>query len=376
MREAAKKKIVFVSDAIWPYNKGGKEKRLYDISTRLAKEFDVHIYTMKWWKGENTIIEDGVNLHTICKKIPLYSGKRRSIRQGLFFGLATLKLLTEKWDRIEVDHMPFFPLYFVKLACLIKGKKMMATWHEVWGKEYWKNYLGKMGTLAYLVEKYAVNLPDKIISISEHTTEKLKTELNCMREITTIPNGIDTEKINLVKPSKRTCDAVYVGRLLSHKNVDVLINATAEVKKENKKIKIIIIGDGPEKKNLEKQVSRLKLNNNVTFLGNASTDNEVYGIIKSANFLVLPSSREGFGVVVIEAFACGVPVVTVDEEDNAAKELVKENFNGAICKLEKQELAKTIKIMMTKDLKQNCLKSAEKYNWRTIMETLRKEYER
>jgi glycosyltransferase involved in cell wall biosynthesis len=375
MKQSEKKRLAFVSDAVWPYNKGGKEKRLCDISTRLAKDFDVHIYTMKWWKGENTITVDGVNLHAICKKIPLYSGKRRSIRQGIFFGLATLKLIIEKWDKIDVDHMPFFPLYFVKLVCLIKGKNMMATWHEVWGKEYWKKYLGRMGTLAYLVEKYAVNLPDKIISISDHTTEKLKIQLNCARDITTIPIGVDIKKIVEIKPNKNTSDLIYAGRLLSHKNIDVLISATAEIKKENKKIKVTIIGDGPEKKNLEKQVSRLKLNNNVIFLGNVATDNEVYGFIKSAKLLVIPSSREGFGVVAIEAFACGVPVITVDEENNAAKELVKENFNGAICKLQKDELVKTIKKMMTKNLRDNCLKSAEKYSWNTIIEALRKEYE-
>ncbi len=377
MKLSTESKIVFVSDSIWPYNKGGKEKRLFDISTRLAQNgYDVHIFTMKWWQGEDTIVENGVILHAICKKYPLYSGKRRSIPQGIFFGLATLKLWREEWDIIDVDHMPFFPLYFAKLVCLIKGKKMIATWHEVWGKEYWKKYLGKMGTIAYLIERYSINLPDKIISISDHTTKKLKTELNCKREIITIPIGVDIEKINSIKPSKKTSDLIYAGRLLSHKNIDVFLQAIAEIKKENKKIKAIIIGEGPDKKNLERLTTRLKLNNNVAFLGSIPTDSEVYSLIKSSKVFILPSSREGFGMVAIEAFACGVPVITVNEKDNATKEIVISDYNGKICDLDKEDLAKSINELLLKNLKANCLKSAESYNWETIIEALRTEYER
>src|SRR5437667_5889404 len=92
-----KLKIALVSDAIYPYNKGGKEKRIYEISTRLAKAgHEVHIYCMKWWKGKsNQRIENGVYLHAISPLYPLYSGQRRSIRQALLFSLACFKLIKE-----------------------------------------------------------------------------------------------------------------------------------------------------------------------------------------------------------------------------------------------------------------------------------------
>ncbi len=130
-------RIAFVSDAIYPYNKGGKEKRLYDISTRLAKlGHDVHIYCMKWWDTkENDRVEHGVHLHAISPLLDLYTGKRRSIRQGLLFGISCLKLIKENWDIIDVDHMPFFPVIFTKVVCVLKRKKMIASWHEVWGKK-------------------------------------------------------------------------------------------------------------------------------------------------------------------------------------------------------------------------------------------------
>src|SRR5680860_553087 len=103
-------KIAFVSDAIYPYNEGGKEKRLFEVTTRLAKRgYDINLYCMKWWKGSRDKIENGVHLHAICKYYSLYSGERRSIVQALMFGTACLKLIKEDFDIIDVDHMPHFP---------------------------------------------------------------------------------------------------------------------------------------------------------------------------------------------------------------------------------------------------------------------------
>lgn len=128
-------RIALVTDAIFPYNKGGKETRTYQLSTRLAKKgHDVHIYTMNWWKGKSTKKENGVTLHALTKLLPLYSGKRRSIKEAVFFSIGTFKLLNTDFDVIEVDHMPHLTLFPIKLVCLLKRKKLIATWNEVWGK--------------------------------------------------------------------------------------------------------------------------------------------------------------------------------------------------------------------------------------------------
>src|SRR5690242_17399471 len=86
------KKIAIVSDAVYPFNKGGKEKRMYDVSTRLAaRGHDVTIYCMKWWEGEDEIIRDGVRLSAISPHYPLYAGGRRSIKEAIFFSLHCFK---------------------------------------------------------------------------------------------------------------------------------------------------------------------------------------------------------------------------------------------------------------------------------------------
>jgi len=375
MKSRKKIKIAFVTDAVWPYNKGGKEKRLFDVSTRLAeKGFDVHIYTMKWWSGENIKKENGITLHAISNLYPLYFKNRRSYKQGIFFGLACLKLIKEKWDVIDVDHMPFFPLFSIKLVCLLKRKKMIATWHEVCGRELWNEYLGILGNIAYIVEKISVLLPNKIISVSEHTTNKLKKEFLSKKEIITIPDGMDFDHIQKIKASNTKSDVIFAGRLLSHKNVDVLIKSIAILKENKPDIKCLIIGDGPEKKQLEKIATTLNLNKNILFLGFLEDHDEVYSLIKSSKVFVLPSTREGFGIVVIEANACGVPVITTNHKDNASKDLIEEGNNGYICRLNENNISRKISNLLQKDsnnqTKQNCINSVKKYDWKNIVKKI------
>jgi glycosyltransferase involved in cell wall biosynthesis len=353
MRKATTKRpvrIAFVSDAIYPYNKGGKETRLYNITTRLAKlGVDVHVYTMQWWDGETEKEEDGVHLHAICPKLPLYAGDRRSITQGIAFGLACFRLLFAPFDVVDVDHMPFFPLYSMRIVCWLKGKKMYATWHEVWGATYWHEYLpGIKGTIAAAIERGSFLLPDMIVSVSEMTTKRLQ-EQGYKGKIITLPNGIDTEAISQAVPAQMKSDIIFAGRLLKHKNVDVLIQAVDLIRKTKPDVRCLITGEGPELEDLKLLVKKLDLEKNITFLPFQNPIEKLYGLMKSSKVFVLPSTREGFGLAVLEANACGIPVITVDHPDNAAKDLIKNDENGIVCDLSAGSMAAAIqKIIVAK----------------------------
>lgn len=371
-----KLKIAFVSDAIYPYNKGGKEKRIYELSTRLAKTgYDVNIYCMKWWKEQsNHRLENGVHLHAISKYYPLYSGKRRSITQALLFACACLKLIKEDFDIIEVDHMPHFVLFSTKIVTLIKGKKLYATWNEVWGRDYWKKYLGKLGTIAYIIEWVSARMPDKIISVSKHTKDKLEQDLKVKKDILVIPNGINLKEIQKVQPAKEKSDIIFAGRLLSHKNIDVLIKSVAILKKEFPKIKTLIIGEGPEKKQLENLVKKLNLETNINFLGFFQNHHDLYSYIKASKLFIFPSTREGFGIVALEANTCGVPVITVDHKDNATKDLISNGINGSIVKLSASEISNKASDYLHKKNKPNYKKFINQYDWETISKNLESFY--
>lgn len=367
------KKIAFVSDAIMPYNKGGKEKRLYEISKRLVNDAcEVHIYTMKWWNGPRTIKKEGVYYHAISRLHPLYKNNRRSKTQAILFGLAVFKLMFEKFDVLDVDSIPFFPLFSARVVAWCKGKKLYVTWHEVWGQKYWMEYLnGVTGFFGFVIEKIALTTPDIIISNSNHTTKRLRSA-GFKGKIETISLGVDFKNVYAAKPSENNSDIIFIGRLLSHKNVDILIKAVAIVKNSIPHIKCKIIGNGPERLKLVQVVNKLKLQENIEMIKNIEKHSSLYGLMKASKMLVLPSAREGFGLVVVEANACGLPVVTINHPQNAARDLICEGVNGFIAELSEKNIAKKIlKIIQIREA-MNPKKGIEKYDWCVIMGNIKK----
>jgi len=369
-------KIALVYDVIYPYIKGGGEKRFYEIGRKLAKKgHQVHLYGMKFWEGANVIKQNKMYLHGICKAKKLYTKEgKRSILQAIYFGFHSMKLIKEDFDVIDCCGFPYFSLFACKLTSIVKKKPLYATWYEVWGKNYWYEYIGWKGYLGYIIEKLAVLMPDKIISISKHTTHKLKNELNSKKPIYTVLNGIEYDLIRKIKPAKEKSDVIFVGRLMSHKNVDILIRSVKLIKEKNPEIKSLIIGDGPEKKRLEVLAQKLNLEKNIKFLGFLENHDDFYALIKSSKVFVLPSKREGFGIVVIEANACGIPVITINHKDNAARDLIEEGKNGFVCQLNEEEIAKRITRILIKysglKMKKACIDLAEKYDWDKIVDEI------
>jgi glycosyltransferase involved in cell wall biosynthesis len=325
-------RIAFVSDAVMPWHNGGKERRLYEISKRLSSEKrEVHIYTMKWWdEPQSVIVRDGIYFHALTQLMPLYRNGRRSIHQALVFGLATCKLLFARFDILDVDHIPFFPLFSARLVTWLRGKKLFATWHEVWGKAYWFEYLrGYLGIFGFMVESISLGLPDVFISNSEHTTRLLRAA-GVTAMIETIPLGVDFESVYSAPISVELSDVIFVGRLLSHKNASMLVHALSLVKNTFPAISALIVGDGPERSRVERMIDELDLRGNIRLIERVENTLDLYGLMKASRMLVLPSVREGFGLVTIEANAAGIPVITTDHVNNAAKDFIRHGENGYV----------------------------------------------
>jgi len=362
------RRIVFVSDAIYPYMKGGKEKRLHEITRHLAAMgHDVHIYTMHWWDAPSpTRTEDRVQLHALCKFHTMYHGNRRTITEGVLFGLACFKLLRVPFDVLDVDHMPFFPLFSAWAVCMLRGRKLHATWHEALTRQEWIGYMGQGGIIASLIERLSIKLPHRITAASAHTKELLATAHGRAQGVEVVPSGIDTSLLETVQSVKIRLDVLYVGRLVKDKNIDKLIKAIGIIAKTRPDVHCLIIGKGVERPRLLAEVAQLHLQKNVTFLRPLPEAAEVYSYMKAAKVFCSPSVREGFGIASLEALGCGTPAITIDSPSNAARHLIRDGQNGSIVPLTPHALAQAILHWMTVTPKPNVAAQVAGSDWRQL----------
>ncbi len=149
----------------------------------------------------------------------------------------------------------------------------------------------------------------------------LKFDPNSVIEV--IPNGVDPKKYTLNRKNWNENILLFTGRLVHQKGIDILLNALAEIK--NKEFKLIIVGDGPEKQNLEEQTRTLKIDKRIQFTGwvNRSKLNDYYN---EASIFVFPSRQEGMPNSILEAMSCGLPVIAT--KIAGSEELITEGKGG------------------------------------------------
>jgi glycosyltransferase involved in cell wall biosynthesis len=358
-------RIALVYDAVYPYVLGGAERRFKEIGVALTKTgYDVHLYGMKYWDGPDVIREDGLTLHGLCRARPLYTAAgRRTLTQPLIFGLSCLRLLRADFDVIDCCGFPYFSLFSCKLAAATHRVPLIATWHEVWGPRYWRSYLGRLGAVGAAVERLASRLPGRIIAVSRDTAERLRDELAVTVPISLIPNGVDCSAIDAVEPAPGGHDVIYVGRLVDFKNVDLVVRTVAALNSAGRRLTAVIVGAGPEEENLRDLARSLGIADQVEFTGRVEQDREVYGLMKSARVLVSPSGREGFGITVLEAAACGIPAVTTNQRENAARLLVTPG-TGLVVDPTEDALGQAVLRLLDDPLSPaDCRSHAKDYDW-------------
>jgi len=339
MTGARRQRVALVTDAIAPWHRGGKEQLYDQLAHRLSRQADVHVYTMKWWQGPAPS-RNGLQYHALCPRLPLYRADRRSRLQAVIFALGCVRLLGVRVDVIEADHMPYLPLFVLKLVAAVRRTPLVVNWHEVWDSEQWQTYLGASGRLAWTLELRAARLPDRILATSEQTAERLRA-LGVTAPIHLAPGGIDLTALASIDPAPHGADIVSVGRLLSHKRHDLLLDALARLP-ESLRPTCAIVGDGPQRAVLERKALRLGLGDRVLFLGAVESDGRLLGLMKAARVCVFASEREGFGIAALEAIACGVPVITTSAPHNHARHLVERASLGVVCEPTTDALAGAI----------------------------------
>ncbi len=245
--------------------------------------------------------------------------------------LYSYKIIKEiKKIKPDIINIPSHILSFFLI--FIKYQKFYTTHTHIW-----PDRKGLIPRLEKVILKKFIKSNGNIIPLNSKIMESLKNANIKTERI--IPNGID---ISRYKNKKAENYILYSGRLLPHKKVDYLIKAFSKIKNTSNS-KLIVVGSGPEKQKLQEIAHDLK-NISVKF-NDFLPFSEYLNYLSKCSFFVLPSIDEMFGVVIIEAMACGKPVIA----SNIAgpQDIINHGKNGFLFEKENvRDLQKYLKLLL------------------------------
>jgi glycosyltransferase involved in cell wall biosynthesis len=338
-------RICLVYDCLFPYTVGGAERWYRNLAERLAEAgHEITYVTLRQWPKADPPTIPGVNVVAVGRRLELYtSSGRRNIGPPLRFGRGVLGHLRRHGDAYDVVHTASFP-YFSVLAAQRAGKRhdyqLFVDWHEVWSRDYWHEYLGPAGRIGWEVQHRCAGVPHTAFCFSQLHADRLR-QIGFRGELQ-ILRGEYTGALEPAEPQPAEPFIVFAGRHIPEKQVPALVRALPLVRERLGAFGARIYGDGPQRPEILRLIAELGLNGSVQAPGFVPEDVVDEGL-RHGLCLVLPSRREGYGLVVVEAAARGTPSVVVRAPDNAATELIDEGRNGFIAaSAEPEELAEAI----------------------------------
>ncbi|HEY5286844.1 MAG TPA: glycosyltransferase [Solirubrobacteraceae bacterium] len=366
-------RICLIYDCLFPYTVGGAERWYRNLAERLVADgHEVTYLTLRQWpRGERLDIDQRIRVIVAGPRMALYTGPRRRILPPLVFGVGVLWHLLRHGRSYDVVHtcaFPYFSLLAAALARPVGRYGLVADWFEVWSRQYWRGYLGGLGgRIGELVQWLCARVPQRAFCFSQLHAKRLR-ELGLRGQVTVLrglyAGGRKTQsppRAGGASPSEedpthprapsnpgKTPPAsdqpetptpprargaspfvLFAGRLIPEKRVTVGVAAVALAAQRIEGLRGVFYGDGPERDELHAAIAEHNAGAFISAPGFGESE-QVEADMGSALCVLLPSEREGYGMVVVEASAHGTPAVVVAEPDNAAVELVQEGINGVI----------------------------------------------
>ncbi|UCG68120.1 MAG: glycosyltransferase family 4 protein, partial [Thermoplasmata archaeon] len=301
-------KIGMVTRTIFPFDRGGIQRHVAEISKTLSKEgIEVHIFIVGKALGmkralypktpqKETLLEDGIHLHPVTV-IPF---PRLTLGEYLTYALNAARHVNKfDLDLIHGQSMYSFGCALKKkfpLVVTIQGPQIVE--YKILSDPHTTMNHKITDAASVMMETYSSRKADRVIVDSEESkrivVEKYGVDESKIRVI--VKEGVNFEEFN---PSPCEGNIVlFVGRLHERKGLDLLLPIFKEVVKEEKAL-LRIVGSGEMEKSLKQQADRLSLQEHVEFLGYLP-DPEMREQYSEASVFVLPSRYEGFGIVLLE----------------------------------------------------------------------------
>src|SRR6266566_1622979 len=240
---------------------------------------------------------------------------------------------------------------------------------------------GEYRTKVRDIERLLVEQSDGIICCSNYMLDHIQHVLGAVKtKIRVIPNGVEASRFNNGRQpqlipagiSKDRKTILYVGRIVREKGIFTLLDAFEKLRKQGKDVSLVLVGEGPLKEDLAKEVLRRKLNDRVKLAGFVD-EKKLVSLYNSSDAFVLPSHYEPFGMVALEAMASRIPVVVSDV--GGLSEIVEDGITGVkVPAYNPSALAEGILRVLegrelSAQLKENAYRMVqERYRWDIIAE--------
>ncbi len=380
-------KVLFVATAYKRYDGDVITPWLTELILRLRdKKIDVEVFTSSY-KGLCDQILDGVKIHrfryflknletlthdeTVADRL---SHSPFSLLLIFFYMIAgswaIVQLVRrEKYDIVHI-HWPFPHIIFGAFARIAGKTRLFSTFYGREIRWFTKKFKWLAKCLSILLNKSNI-----ITAISTHTRTELGKYIKSEIEVIPFSAVVPERKVSISDDKI----ILFVGRIVERKGIKYLIKAFNEVKDEIPH-NLVIVGDGPERPDLEKLADRLDLHSRIRFTGWISTDEKLQHYEK-CSFFVLPAvydkqgDIEGLGVVMIEAMSCHKPVIASNA--GGITDIVQDRINGLLVPPgNTSALARAIRTLasdtkLSKKMGERAKKSIdERFNWDKIVNKL------
>ncbi len=321
-----------------------------------------HLPYLKYFKDEGYEVHVATNTDKkikYCDKKHSVSFERSPINTKNIKAIKQLRKIIneEKYDLIHT-HTPMASVT-TRIASIKARKEGTRVIYTAHGFHFFKNSSKLNWLLYYPIEKHLSKYTDELVTINKEdyhlAKRKFKTNVHYVPGVGIEEYRYNTklttkEKNKLMKElniTKKDYIFIQIGELNNNKNQIMSIKAIKEIIKENNKVKLLIVGSGTNEQLLKEEVKRLKLTNNINFLGYRL---DVPELLNISNSLISTSYREGLPVNIIEAIANKIPVITTPAR--GSKDLVINNRNGYVIEQDNiKQLVNKMKLVMNKQLK-------------------------
>jgi glycosyltransferase involved in cell wall biosynthesis len=322
--------ILCINQFFYPDHAGGVERVTHETLRRLsARGHSVDLVGLRTRSGAPDTEEiDGIRVHRYGGEVNLRLPGARSSAALLRSAPVMLDLIARRpFDVVLAEH--YFPYYAYLRAVRRKITPEVLTFHA----SYWREHglegpersIGRLpelifGRLARHTESACLRRADRVVVLSEFSREQVATHYPFAgAKVAKIPGGVDLERFRPADDRPAVREALGLPRdrpvlftarrLVPRMGLENLIEAVAQVRTAFPGVTLAIAGQGRLRAELARRVERLGLGDSVALLGYVS-DDDLVRYYQAADLFVLPSSAfEGFGLVTLEALACGTPVL-------------------------------------------------------------------